>query len=116
MKIVRKFKDECYGRVMRKCVGLRPKLYSYEYDKEVYFDIDEEGDVVEVEKPTSTSTKRIVVANKNTGKGIKNNVREALTFDDCEQRLHRLTPLTKEMDSIRSDRHHLYSCKVDKIA
>ena len=93
--------------------GWCENLYSYEYDKEVYFDIDEEGDVVEVEKPTST---RIVVANKNTGKGIKNNVRETLTFDDYEQRLHRLTPLTKEMNSIQSDRHHLYSCKVVKIA
>ena len=34
MKVVGKFKDEYHGQVMRKFVGLQPKLYSDEYDKE----------------------------------------------------------------------------------
>ena len=33
MKTVGKFKDECFGRLMLRFVGLRPKLHSYEYAK-----------------------------------------------------------------------------------
>ena len=39
MKVIGKFKDELHGCAMTTFVGLRPKLYSYEYE--------EEGEVVE---------------------------------------------------------------------
>ena len=33
MKVIGKFKDELHGCAMTKFVGLRPKLYSYEYEE-----------------------------------------------------------------------------------
>ena len=62
MEKVGKFKDECHGQLMLKFIGLRLKLYSLDYEREVYFDAD--GN--EVDKPTAT--KRIVHASKNTAK------------------------------------------------
>ena len=38
MKVVGKFKDECKGRLMLRFVGLRPKLYSIDYEREAYFE------------------------------------------------------------------------------
>lgn len=112
MKVVGKFKDECHGLAMLKFVGLRPKLYSYEYERIGYFELDG----TEVEKPTNTSVEKIVISNKNTGKGIKDNVRKEFTLDDYKDNLHQMKPLVKEMNSIHSIGHNLYSCKVDKIS
>ena len=77
--------------------------FTQEYNKEAYFEIDG----TEVESPTSRSITRIFVANKNTGKGMKDNVRANLTFVDYEQSLCQLEPLKKEMKTIRSDHHNL---------
>ena len=72
---VSKFKDECHGQPMLKFIGLRPKSYSLDYEREANF--DENGN--EVDKPTAT--KRIVHASKNTAKGVKDSVRKKLSFD-----------------------------------
>ena len=37
MKVIGKFKDECHGQSMLTFTGLRPKLYSFNYEKLVYF-------------------------------------------------------------------------------
>ena len=59
MKVIGKFKDELHSCALTKFVGLRPKLYSYEYE--------EEGKVVE----------------KNITKGVKTKVKNTkLTFAD----------------------------------
>ena len=46
---------------MLRFIGPRPKLYSFNYELEARFDL--------VKKPTDTSVMRIVLDNKNTGKG-----------------------------------------------
>ena len=46
--------------------GLCPKLYSFDLEREAYFDVDENGVELEVKKPTATSETRIVLDNKNT--------------------------------------------------
>ena len=48
MKVVGKFKDECQGNLMLKFVGLRPKLYSLDYERLAFFQINEDGKEVEV--------------------------------------------------------------------
>ena len=76
--VVGKFKDECLGQLMRRFAGLRPKLYSFEYDRLAFFDIDEDGNKVEVGKPTEASVQKIIVDTKNVGKGVKH---ESLTTE-----------------------------------
>ena len=92
MKVIGKFKDELQGCAMKKFVGLRPKLYSYVYEK----------DGVEVEK--------------NTAKGVKTRVKNTkLAFTDYEQSLRALSVKVVNMNTIRSDHHKLYSLTTKKI-
>ena len=63
MKVVGKFKDECKGQLMLKFSGLRPKLYSIDYEQEAHFKC-KNGVEKEIKKPTSTSITRIVLDNK----------------------------------------------------
>ena len=37
MKVVGKFKDECKGQLMLRFVGLHPKLYSFDYERDSTF-------------------------------------------------------------------------------
>ena len=66
MKVVGKFKDECKGQLLLRFVGLRSKLYTFDYEREAHFDCGKE-----VDKPTSTSVTRLVLDNKATAKGVK---------------------------------------------
>ena len=116
MKIAGKFKDECLGQLMLKFIGLRPKLYCFEYNRLALFDIDDDGIEVEVYKPTDTSTQRIVLSSKNVGKSIKNCVRKLLTIDEYERCMMELKTVPREMKTIRSDAHKLFTYKTNKIA
>ena len=70
MKVDGKLKDECKGQLMLRLVGLRPKLYSIDYEREAHFEC-KNGIAKQVRKPTDTSVTRIVLENKNTAKGVK---------------------------------------------
>ena len=77
---------------MTKFVGLRPKLYSYEYE--------EEGKVVE----------------KNTAKRVKTKLKNTkLAFADYEHYLRMLDVKAVSMNTIRSDHHKVYSLSTKKI-
>ena len=91
MKVVGKFKDECKGQLMLNFIGLRPKLYSFDYEREVYFEKDEDGEDVKKEKSTDISVSRIVIANKNTAKGVKEVVaKNSTTIHDVYRHLQSL--------------------------
>ena len=59
MKVLGKFKDKCKGQLVLNFIGLYPKLYTFDYEREADFDVDENG--IEV----------ILMANKNTAKEEK---------------------------------------------
>ncbi len=115
MKVVGKFKDECKGQMMLNFIGLRPKLYSFDYEREAHFDMDEDGMEVEVEKRTATSEIRIVIANKNTAKGIKDVVAKKLSFDDYECCLRYLSSKHVNIKRIGSDHHQVFTYSTEKI-
>ena len=92
MKVVGKFKDECKGQLMLRFVGLRPKLYSFDYEREAHFDYGEEVDI-----PTDISLTRIVLDNKVTAKGI---------YEYC---LNSLLPKRVEIRRIGSDLHKVFT-------
>ena len=52
---VGKMKDEFKGIAPQEFVGLRPKLYSFLYKKDIYFKINEFGEEEEVRNPTAIS-------------------------------------------------------------
>ena len=100
MKAVGNFKDECQGQLMLNLMGLRPRLYSSDDEREAPFDVVENGIEVEVEKRGATLRKRIVIANKNTAKGVKAHVEKRESFDDYKCCLRSLS--SNQEDWLRS--------------
>ena len=89
-KVIGKFKDEIAGRQITHFVGLRPKLYSFKV---------EDGGL----------TKKC--------KGIKKNVvKREISFEGYVQCLFSGDKKMKSMNIIKSENHHIYSKKVNKIA
>ena len=77
---------------MTRFVGLRPKLYSFEY-------LDKHGRT----------------RGKNTAKGVQKSVKQRLTFDDYEQCLREMCRKTVSVNSIRSDHHKLFTYNIQKV-
>ena len=115
MKVVGKFKDECKGQLMLNFIGLRPKLYSFDNEREAYFEKNEDGEDVEVEKSTDTSITRIVIANKNTAKGVKDVVAKKFSFDDYKRCLQTLSPKPVNIKTIGSDHHEVFTYNMENI-
>ena len=116
MKVCGKFKDECHGQLMLKFIGGRPKLYCFEYERLAIFDYDDTENIIEVNKPPKTSWEEIVKSSKNVGKGIKGYVLKSLTTDGYEWTVLKNEVISKEMKSIRSYGHLLFTYKTDKVA
>ena len=91
-KVVGKFKDELHGLCMTKFIGLRPKLYSFEY-------INDSG----------------TICGKNTAKGVQKAMKERLTFADYEHCLREMTTKTVSVNSIRSEKHKMFTYNIKKI-
>ena len=77
---------------MIRFIRLRPKLYSFDYEREANFNIDKNGVEKEVKKPTATSLIGIVLDNKNTAKGVTVKVAKKLSFENYECCLWSLSP------------------------
>ena len=107
MKVVGKLKDECKGQLLLRFVGLRPKLYSFDYVREAYFEC-KNGVEKEVDKPTCTTVVRIVLDNKVTAKGVKASEAEKLAFNNYEYCLNSLSPKRVDITRIGSDLHRAY--------
>ncbi|KAK3083783.1 hypothetical protein FSP39_003181 [Pinctada imbricata] len=86
-KVLGKMKDECGGRPIQTFVGLRPKMYSLQYDG--------------LEKKTAKGVKKAVI-----DKHLKHTSYEQALFGHCS--------LTHSMNMIRSYNHQLYSVSINK--
>ena len=96
---------------MLRFVGLRPTLYSLDYEREANFDCGGE----EVDKPTDTSVTRLVVDNTVTAKVVKASVAKKLSFGDYEYCLNSLLPKRVEIRRIGSDLHKVFTYSTEKI-
>ena len=92
IQIVGKFKDELNGLCMTRFIGLRSKLYFFEY-------LDWFG----------------VVCGKNTAKGVQKAMKKRLTFDDYDRCLKTMRTKIVNMNSIRPELHKLFTYKINKI-
>ena len=91
-KVLGKMKDEVKGVAVEEFVGLRPKMYSLKY------------------------TKKNTAVEKKTAKGITRNVTEnIITHQDYKDCLFEQKIKMASMKQIRSDRHQVYSIKLNKI-
>ena len=98
-KVLGKFKDELGSLIISKFVALNPKVYSIMHE---HFD-----------KTTNT----IEETNTKKCKGIsKIVVKNALNHNDYVSVLKTNKPISREVVSIRSFNHQLYTYKQEKIA
>ena len=89
-KVIGKFKDEVGGKQIMHFVGLRPKLCT--------FKVEDKGET-------------------RKAKGVKKNViKNYLSFEDYKKCLFSEEKIMKEMNTIRSQNHDIYSMTVNKVA
>ena len=94
-----------------------PKLSSFDYKREANFDVDEDGEVIEVREPTGTSVKRIVDDNKVTAKGVIKSVKDAhLRHEHYVTTLHGLTIVSVSQNIIKSKQNQLQNVNMKKVA
>ena len=85
-------KDELRGKMMIEFVALRPKTYAYAVD------VDKDSEV-----KTAKGTKKCVI-------------KEKLKFEEYKDCLLNAKALLKSQQRFKSERHDLYTGKVNKIA
>ena len=92
-KISGKFKDVCSSQPMVEFIGLRPKMYSFTY----------------IDKVTNQ------ISEKKVAKGTKMSVKKRyLHHSYYKDALFSLSKYSAVMNTIRSDRHQLWSVNVKK--
>ena len=97
---------------------MRPKLLSIEYEKVVYYEINEIGEEEEVEAPTSTSFSKIITSNdKIAAKGTKATVKEThLRHQHFVDTLKNLSTYDAQQNLLRSKNHIVSSGSVKKVS
>ena len=110
-------KDEFKGITPMEFAGLRPKLYSFLYNEDIHYEINEFGEEEEVRYPTSTSfTKTILANDKMAAKGTKSSVKTAHLrhhhYVDC---LNNLSTIDVRQNLLRSRNHTISSISTKKI-
>ena len=111
INVVGKFKNECKGQLMLRFVGLRPQLYSIDYERGAHFECKNLVEK-EVKEPSDTRVTRIVLDNKNTAKGVKAKI---LSFDNYEYCLSSLSPKRVYIKRIGSNLHRVFTYSTEKI-
>ena len=89
-KIIGKFKDEMKSLIITEFIGLKPKMYSYNY-------IDNKN-----------------IINKNIHKGTKNSI--CLRHDDYKRALYKEQLIYKEFYNLQLNKQNIYLDKINKIA
>ena len=116
--MIGKFKDELKRVLLEEFVVLRPKLYSLLYAREKNFATSGEGEEREVEKPTATSSKKIVaMEEKEIAKGIKESVKkDQLKPSYYHDTLFSSGEYVVSQNLLRSQNHVVTSRNIEKVA
>ena len=92
-KVIGKMKDETHGINILEFVGLRPKMYSFTTEKEIAKGVTE----------------------KKVAKGVKKStINKDLRFDQYKDVLFNETKQMNTMNLFRSDRHNVFTSKINK--
>ena len=89
-KVLMKFKDEMKSLIIAEFIGLKPKMYSFNY-------IDNN-----------------IIVNKNTHKGIKESI--SLKHDEYKRSLYKEELIYKEFYNVQLNKQNIYLDKINKIA
>ena len=90
-KVLGKFKDEMKSLIITEFIGLKPKMYSFNY-----------------------INKDNIVVNKNTHKGVKESI--SLNHDEYNRSLYKEELIYKEFYNLQLNKQNIYLDKINKIA
>ncbi|KAK3099927.1 hypothetical protein FSP39_011908 [Pinctada imbricata] len=96
-KVIGKMKDECQGHIMKEFVGLKPKMYSFTFQKKI-----DETIHCEEKKRAKGVSKAVVKYNIHHDK-----YRDCLLNEEYKM---------ESMVSFRSYNHHIYTIKLNKTS
>ena len=90
-KVLGKFKDEMKSLIITEFIGLKPKMYSFNY-----------------------INKDNIIVNKNTHKGVKESI--SLKHDEYKRSLYKEELIYKEFYNLQLNKQNIYLDKINKIA
>ena len=90
-KVLGTFKDEMKSLIITEFIGLKPKMYSFNY-----------------------INKDNIIVNKNTHKGIKDSI--SLKHDEYKRSLYKEELIYKEFYNLQLNKQNIYLDKINKIA
>ena len=103
-KVLKKFKDEMKSLIITEFIGLKPKMYSFNY-------IDNNNIKINENKYDEYNN---IILNKNVQKGIKYSI--SLKHDEYKRSLYKEELIYKEFYNLQLNKQNIYLDKIKKIA
>ena len=100
-----KFKDEMKSLIIAEYIGLKPKMYSFNY-------IDNNTEINE--NDIKYDEYNNIILNKNIHKGVKGSV--SLNHDEYKRSLYKEQLIYKEFYNLQLNKQNIYLDKINKIA
>ena len=98
-RVLMKFKDEMKSLIITEFIGLKPKMYSFNY-------IDNNIDKI--------NEYNNIILNKNIHKGVKESI--CLKHDEYKRSLYKEELIYKEFYNLQLSKQNIYRDKINKIA
>ena len=112
-KVLGKFKHELNSLIITEFIGLKPKMYSFDYinnniNKCKYDEINEKKVVLKYDKYNN------IIVNNNMHKGLKKSI--SLKHEDYKRSLYKEKLIYKEFYNLQLNEQNIYLDKIEKIA
>ena len=104
-KVLMKFKDEMKSLVITEFIGLKPKMYSFNY-------INNSTEINE--NDIKYDDYNNIILNKNIHKGVKESI--SLKHDEYKRSLYKEELIYKEFYNLQLNKQNIYLDKIKKIA
>ena len=103
-KVLMKFKDEMKSLIITEFIGLKPKMYSFNYINNNNIEINE----------NKYDDYNNILLNNNIHKGVKNSI--SLKHDEYKRSLYKEELIYKEFYNLQLNKQNIYLDKIKKIA